>query len=92
MYAPYTNDDDNDGNRSSTLNTTYEFSNGIHVEKHGTNSGWNVGINDIMVINSIVMTTCMSLFSKPFLDFDLMPKFSISTNMPFYKCCSCICI
>jgi len=38
-YAPYTNDNDNDGNRSSTLNTTYEFSNGIHVEKHGTNSG-----------------------------------------------------
>jgi hypothetical protein len=31
----------------------------------------------------------MSPFSKPFLDFDSMPKFSTLTNMPFCKCYSC---
>jgi hypothetical protein len=29
------------------------------------------------------MTTCMSPFSKPFLNFDSMPKFSTVTNMHF---------
>jgi hypothetical protein len=38
------------------------------------NSNWNAGIDDTMVIDSIVMTTCMSPFSKPLLDFDSMPK------------------
>jgi hypothetical protein len=35
----------------------------------GTILGWNEGIDDTMVVDSIVMTTCMSPFSKPFLDF-----------------------
>jgi len=30
----------------------------------GINLGWNAGINDTMVVDSIVMTTCMSPFSK----------------------------
>ncbi len=34
-YSFYTNDDNNNGNRLPTLNKTFEFSNGIHVEKHG---------------------------------------------------------
>jgi hypothetical protein len=58
----------------------------------GTNSNWNVGIDDTMVVDSIIMTTCMSRFSKPLLDFDSMPKFSTFTNMPFSKCYSCISI
>jgi hypothetical protein len=36
--------------------------------------GWNARINDTMVVDSIVMTTCMSPFSKPLLDFDSMQK------------------
>jgi hypothetical protein len=32
----------------------------------GTNSGGNVKINDRMVVDLIVMTTCISLFQKPF--------------------------
>jgi hypothetical protein len=58
----------------------------------GTNLGWNLGIDDTTVIDSIVMTISMSPFSKPLLDFDSMPKFSTFTNMHFYKCCSCISI
>ncbi len=91
-YSLYTNDDDNNGNRPPTLNITFEFSNGIMWKNMGINSGWNVRINDTMVVNSIVMTTCMSPFSKPLLDFDPMPKFSTLTNMPFCKCYSCISI
>jgi hypothetical protein len=30
------------------------------------NLGWNAGIDNTMVVNSIMMTTCMSPFSKPF--------------------------
>jgi hypothetical protein len=40
----------------------------------GPNSDWNVGIDDTMVVDIIVMTTCMSPFLKPLLDFDSMPK------------------
>jgi len=40
----------------------------------GINLGWNAGINDTMVINSIVMTTWISPFSKPLLDFDSTQK------------------
>ncbi len=58
----------------------------------GTNLGWNARIDDTMVVDSIIMTTRISFFSKHFLDFDSMPKFSTLTNMPFYKCCSCITI
>jgi hypothetical protein len=47
----------------------------------GTNLGWNVGIDDTMVIDSNVMTTCISPFSKPLLDFHSMPKSSTFTNM-----------
>jgi hypothetical protein len=32
----------------------------------GINLGWNAIIDDTMVVDSIVMTTCMSPFSKPF--------------------------
>jgi hypothetical protein len=56
----------------------------------GINSNLNVGIDNTMVVDAIVMTTCMSPFLKPLLNFDTMPKFSTFTNMPFYKCCSCI--
>jgi hypothetical protein len=62
------------------------------MESMGINLGWNARIDDTMVVDSIVMITCMSPFSKPFLDFDLMPKFSTLTNMSFYKCYSCISI
>ncbi len=56
----------------------------------GINSSWNVGIDDTMVVDSIVMITCMSPFSKPLLDFDSMLKFSTFTNMSFDKFYSCI--
>jgi hypothetical protein len=58
----------------------------------GINLGWNVGIDDTMIVDSIVMTTCMSPFSKPFFDFDSMPKNFTFTNMLFCKCYSCISI
>jgi hypothetical protein len=45
--------------------------------------GWNARIDDTMVVDSIVMTKCMSPFSKPLLEFDSMPKFSTFKNMPF---------
>ncbi len=32
-------------------------------------------MGDTMVDDSTIMTTCMSLFSNPLLDFDLMPNF-----------------
>jgi hypothetical protein len=64
-YSPYTNDDDNNGNKPPTLNRTFEFSNGIMWKNMGISSGWNVRIDDTMVVNSIVMTTCMSPFSEP---------------------------
>ncbi len=58
----------------------------------GINIGWNAKNYDIMIVNSILMTTCMSPFSKPLLEFDSILKFSTFTNMPFCKCCSCISI
>jgi hypothetical protein len=88
-YSLYTNDNDNNGSRPPTLNKTFEFFNEIYV-KMGIKLGWNAWINDTMVVDSIVMITCMSPFSKPLLDFDSMQKNSTFTNMPFYKCCSCI--
>jgi hypothetical protein len=45
----------------------------------GIKSGWNVRIDDTMVVNLIVMTTCTSIFSKPLLDFDSMLKFPTFT-------------
>ncbi len=49
----------------------------------GTNSSWNGRINDTMVVDSIIMTICMSPFSKPFLDFDSMLQ-----NSPSQTCLS----
>jgi hypothetical protein len=43
----------------------------------GSNSNWNARIDDTIVVDSIVMTTCMSHFLKPLLDFDLSMIFSI---------------
>jgi hypothetical protein len=40
----------------------------------GINLSWNAQIDDTMVVESIVLTTCMSPFSKLVLDFDSMPK------------------
>ncbi len=51
----------------------------------GINLGWNVGNDHIIVVNSIVMITCMSPFSKPLLDFDSMPKFPTFVNMSFLE-------
>jgi hypothetical protein len=42
----------------------------------GIKLGWNARIDDTMVVDLIVMTTCMSIFFKHFLDFDSILKFS----------------
>jgi hypothetical protein len=44
------------------------------------NLGWNSKTNNTMVIDPKVMTTSMSPFSKPLLDFGLMPKKIIVTK------------
>ncbi len=49
----------------------------------GINSGWNVRIDDTMVVDSIMMTSCMSPFAKPFLDFDSMQKYPPSQTCLF---------
>jgi len=49
----------------------------------GINSNSNVGIDNTMVVDAIVMTTCMSPFLKPLLNFDTMQKISTFTNMSF---------
>jgi len=51
----------------------------------GNNSGFKSVIDDTMVIDSTIMTTCMSRFSNPLLEYDSMLKFSTFTNMPFCK-------
>ncbi len=48
-----------------------------------TNLGSKAVINLIMLINSIVMITCMSPFSNPLLDFNSMLKFLTFTNIFF---------
>jgi hypothetical protein len=45
--------------------------------------GWNARINDTMIVDWIVMTTCMSPFSKPLLDFDSMQKKTHPHNHAF---------
>jgi hypothetical protein len=41
----------------------------------GINLDWNAKVNDTMdLVDLIIMITCMSPFSKPLLDFDLMLK------------------
>ncbi len=62
----YTNNDNKNGNKASTLKRTFEFSYGIHVENIGINSGSKAMSDNKMVIYSIVMITCMSPFSNPF--------------------------
>ncbi len=52
----------------------------------GVNSCWNAGIDDIMVVDSIVMTTCMSPFSNLFYTLIQCKKISpsqtcLSTNV-----------
>jgi hypothetical protein len=76
----YTNDNDINGSRLPILNITSEFFNGIHVKNMRINLGWNARINDTMVVDSIVMITCMSRFSKGLLDFNSMPKVSTLTK------------
>ncbi len=61
-FPPYTNNDDTNGSKVSTFKMTFEFSYGIHVENIRINSGSKAMIDNKMVIDSIVMTTCMSLF------------------------------
>jgi hypothetical protein len=56
----------------------------------GINLGWNARIDDTMVIDSIIMTTCMSYFLKPLLNFDLMPKKFTLTKHAFLQMYSCI--
>jgi hypothetical protein len=56
----------------------------------GTNSSSKVVINHTMIIDSILMTICMSPFSNPLLSFDSMLKFSTFTNFFFGKYYSCI--
>ncbi len=51
----------------------------------GNNSGLKWVIDDTMVIDSTIMTTCMSPFSNPLLEYDSMLKFSTFKNMPFCK-------
>ncbi len=80
-YSPYNNDDDNNDSKPPTLISFLNFLMEPMWKNMGTSSGWNAKIDDIMVIDSIVMTTCMSPFSKPFLDFDSMPNFSTFTYM-----------
>jgi hypothetical protein len=55
-------------------------------------TGSKIVMGDTMVDDSIVMTTCMSPFSNPLLDFDSMLKILTLINMPFCKYCSCISI
>jgi hypothetical protein len=51
----------------------------------GINSDWNVGFDDTIFIDSIVMITYISFVSKPLLDFDSMQKKSTFINMHFCK-------
>jgi hypothetical protein len=76
----YTNNNNNNGSRSPTLNKILKFPNEICVKNMRINLGWNSKINNTTVIDSKVMTTCMSPFSKPLLDFGLMPKKIIVTK------------
>jgi hypothetical protein len=58
----------------------------------GTNFSSKTMMGNTMVIDSTIMTTCMLLFSNPFLNFDSMPKKLTLTNMVFCKYYSCISI
>jgi hypothetical protein len=49
----------------------------------GTNLSSKVMIGDTIIVNSTIMTTCMSPFSNRFLDFDSILKFLTLINMPF---------
>jgi hypothetical protein len=58
----------------------------------GTNLGSNLKetIGEMMVIDSTIMTTCMSSFSNHLLDLDSMSKFATLTNTHFCKYYSCM--
>ncbi len=88
----YTNNYDNNSNRALTLKKKLKFSNGIMWKNMRTNLGSKTTIDDTMVVDSTIMTTCMSSFSNPLLDFDSMLVFLTFTNMFFFKYCSCISI
>jgi hypothetical protein len=62
------------------------------VKNIGINLGWKLEIEDTMVVNSIIMTICISPFSKPCLDFDYMPKKFTLTYIIFFKSYSYISI
>jgi hypothetical protein len=51
----------------------------------GTNLNSKTMIGDKMVVDPIVLITCMLPFSNPLLDFDSMSKILTLTNMPFCK-------
>ncbi len=53
-------------------------------KNRGTNSSWKLKIDNTMVVDSTIVTMCMSQLSKPCLDLDSMPK-----NPPSN---ACICI
>ncbi len=84
----YTNNYDNNENKTSILNKDFECFNWICVEKHKnelklkSRNWWHnhcqLNYNDNMHVT----------FLKPFLDFDSMPKILTFTNMSFCKCCS----
>jgi hypothetical protein len=67
----YINNDDNNNIRPSTLKKDFYF---ILMEFMDKNMKWKSNkktmIDDTMVFNSTMMTTCMSHFSNPFLNFD----------------------
>jgi hypothetical protein len=81
----YTNNDDNNGSKSSTLKMIFEFSYRIHVENIGINLGSKVMIDDKMVIDWIVITTCMSPFSNPFWTLTQCRNFWLSQTWFFCK-------
>jgi hypothetical protein len=62
-----------------------QFPNGICVKKIGTNLGWKFGVDEIMVVNSIVMTICMSHLSEPLLILIQYQRFSTFTIYAFAK-------
>ncbi len=72
-------------NWSSILERISQFPNGICVKKIGTNLGWKFGVDEIMVVNSIVMTICMSHLSEPLLILIQYQRFSTFTIYAFLQ-------
>jgi hypothetical protein len=84
----YTNNGENNDNKTSILNKDFEFLNSICVEKHKnklkleSRNWWHNRCQ--LTCNDNVHVTLL----KPFLNFDSMPKILTFTNMPFCKSCS----